>query len=81
MNSRSKTLKLGKWWLTHIKYIIPAILIMIWIGGMHELMALKTPESIIVLIVLTSILIISSVILTLSPVKSKDWFETEERIK
>lgn len=81
MNSRSKTLKIGNWWLVHIKYIIPMILIAIWIGGIGGVLTFTTPDSLIVLTVLTLILIISSVAFTLYPAKSKDWFETEERIK
>ena len=81
MKSRSKTFKLGKWWLIHVKYIIPILLTIIWFGGIYELMKLKSTESLIVLITLTSILIISSAILTILPYKSNDWFKTEERIK
>lgn len=79
LNSRSKTIKLGKWWLFEVKYFIP-ILFVIWIG-VHELMAIKTTESVIILIVLTLITIISSLIFTIAPPKTKDWFETDERIK
>ena len=81
MKSRSKTFKLGKWWLIHVKYIIPILLTIIWFGGIYELMKLKSTESLIVLITLTLILIISSAILTILPYKSNDWFKTEERIK
>ncbi len=80
-NSRSKIFKLGKWWLAEVKYIIPILLIVIWFGGLSELMAMKTTESAIVLIVLALILVIFSLIFTLLPEKSKDWFETEERVK
>ncbi|WP_407453007.1 sodium-dependent transporter [Methanobrevibacter sp.] len=80
-NSRSKTFKIGKWWLAEVKYIIPLLLIVIWFGGLYELIAMKTTESAIVLIVLALILVIFSLIFTLLPEKSKDWFKTEERVK
>ncbi len=80
-NSRSKTFKIGKWWLTEVKYIIPLLLIVIWFGGLYELITMKTTESAIVLIVLALILVIFSLIFTLLPEKSKDWFKTEERVK
>lgn len=80
MNGRSKNFKLGRLWLLQVKYIIPILLIVIWFGGLYELIAMKTTESVMILIVLTSILIISSVIFTLLPAKSEDWFKTEERI-
>ena len=80
MNGRSKNFKLGRLWLLQVKYIIPILLIVILFGGLYELIAMKTTESVMILIVLTLILIISSVIFTLLPAKSEDWFKTEERI-
>ena len=80
MNGRSKHFKLGKWWLSHVKYIIPILLVVIWFGGLYELVAMKTTESLIILIVLGLILIISSLIFSLAPAKSEEWFKTEERI-
>lgn len=81
LNSRSKTLKLGKWWLILVKYIIPVLLIIIWFGGLYEILSEGITEYVVVLIVLASILLIASAIFTLLPSKSEDWFETEERIK
>ena len=81
MNGRSKHFKLGKWWVMHVKYIIPILLVVIWFGGLYELISMKTAESVMILIVLALILIISSLIFTLVPAKTKEWFKTEERIK
>ena len=81
LNNSSKTFKVGKWWLAEVKYIIPALLVVIWFGGLYELIAMKTTESAIVLIVLALILVILSLIFTFLPEKSKDWFKTEERVK
>ena len=81
LNNRSKTLKLGKWWLWHVKYIIPILLVIIWFGGLYELLGVKTTESGLILLVLALILVSISLIFTLLPAKSKDWLKTEERIK
>ena len=81
LNNRSKKLKLGKWWLWHVKYIIPILLVIIWFGGLYELLGVKTTESGLILLVLALILVIISLIFTLLPAKSKDWLKTEERIK
>ncbi len=81
LNSRSKTFKLGKWWLLHVKYVIPILLVIIWFGGMHELLSIKTPESVMIVIVLALILIIASWIFTRMPAKSQEYFETQERIE
>ena len=81
MNGRSKHFKLGKWWLVHVKYIIPILLVVIWFGGLYELISMKTTESVMILIVLALILIVSSLIFTFVPAKTKEWFKTEDRIK
>ena len=81
MNGRSKHIKLGKWWIMHVKYIIPILLVLIWFGGLYELITMKTTESVMILIVLALILVISSLIFTILPARSEDWFKTEERIK
>ena len=76
----SKSFKISKLWLAEVKVIIPILLVVIWFGGLYELMSVKSTDSIIILIVLTLILVISSIIFTLLPSKSKKWFETEDRI-
>ena len=81
MNGRSEHFKIGKWWIVHVKYIIPILLVVIWFGGLYELISMKTTESVMILIVLALILIVSSLIFTFVPAKTKEWFKTEERIK
>ena len=81
MNGRSEHFKIGKWWIVHVKYIIPILLVVIWFGGLYDLISMKTTESVIILIVLALITIISSLIFTFVPAKTKEWFKTEERIK
>ena len=81
LNGRSKTFKLGKWWLFEVKYVIPILLIVIWNGGLYELLNVKTTEAVMIIIVLALITLISSLIFTLAQPKSDDWFKTEERIK
>ena len=81
LNSKSKSLKIGKWWLTHVKFITPIFLIIVWVGGIFELLALKTTGSLIIIGVIATILLVVSLILTLLPPKSDDWYELEERIK
>ena len=33
LNKKTRILKIGKWWTVTVKYIIPIVLIIIWIGG------------------------------------------------
>ena len=81
LNERSKSIKINKLWLIQVKYVIPVILIVIWIGGLFDLMSIHDVGSMIIIMVLGLITIIASLIFTKLPAKSKDWFETEERIK
>lgn len=81
LNSKSKTLKLGKWWLALIKYIIPILLFIIWFGGIREALKTQSIEYIAIMCVLFAFLLISSLILTKRKAKAKDWLEIEERIE
>ena len=81
LNARSKSLKLGRWWLLLVKYIIPVLLIVIWMGGIYEIIALGTVEHAIVLAILSAILLCLAAAFTIMSAKSDDWFKTGERIK
>jgi NSS family neurotransmitter:Na+ symporter len=81
MNSKSNSLKLGRWWLVLVKYVIPVLLTVIWVGGLYELIIKGTWEYLAVLIVLAVILLVVSLVFTLRPAKSDKWFEAEERIE
>lgn len=80
LNSKSKTIKLGKIWLNHVKYIIPVLLSIIWIGGMYSLILDSSTTYVILLLILFAILMSSTLILTKLPAKSKDWYKIKERI-
>lgn len=81
LNSKSRSLKIGRWWLVLVKYVIPVLLSVIWIGGLFELIAGGNWEFLEILIVLAAILLTFSFIFTLRPASSPDWFEAEERIE
>ena len=81
LNERSGSIKIGKIWLFMVKYIIPILLIVIWVGGMIDIFALDSIEYIIVFAILGVILIVSSIIFSLLPAKTEEWFKTGERIK
>jgi len=80
LNNKSKTFKLGKGWLFHVKYIIPILLTVIWVGGLLDLFEMKTKETILIQTILLILLITTSIIFTLLPAKTETWFETKERI-
>ena len=81
LNSKSKTLKLGKCWIMIVRYVVPVLISVIWLGGVYELAATGSWELISLLILLSIIVMTLALIFTVLPPKFKNWFETEERIQ
>ena len=81
LNSKSKTLKLGKWWIILLKYLIPILLCILWIGGITDIIKDTNNQYILIFVILLVILLIFTLILTVLRPKSQNWFKTEERIK
>lgn len=80
-NSRTRLLKIGKWWVVTVRFIIPIILVLIWFGGLYEIISTETTEHLIILIGLTITSLIVSLILTKLPARSRNWFKIKERIE
>ena len=79
LNRNSKSIKLGKTWLIVVKYILPIVVLIVWIGGMIDILSTASFETIIFIIGLTIILLGTTAVLTFLPAKSPDWEDTEER--
>ena len=80
LNARSKTIKLGKWWLVIVKFILPIFIAVVWIGGMIDVINNSTSDQLIFTVIVAAILLISTVIFTVLPAKSPDWDDVEERL-
>ena len=80
LNKNSKTLKIGKWWIVAIKYIIPIVLGFVWVGGLFGVISSGSFVELSILAILAVILIGFTVILKKLPAKSKDWDETQQRL-
>ena len=80
LNSRSKTIKLGKWWLIIVKYILPIFISIVWIGGMIDVINSSSPDQMIFTLASAILLLGASLVFTLLPAKTDDWNETEERV-
>ena len=80
LNARSKTLKLGKWWLVVVKYILPIVVTIIWIGGMVDAISNSNFEILVFTILSAAVLLIASFIFTIRPAKNPDWDNVEERV-
>ncbi len=80
-NSHSKAFKIGNWWILIVRYLIPVVLIVIWLGGVYEILITGTQQHLTLLMLLTVISLIMAYIFTKLPAKSDDWLKVEERIK
>ena len=80
LNARSKTIKIGKWWIAIVKYILPIVISVIWIGELIEIMRNGTFEQLIVTVILAAILLVSCLIFTILPAKDQDWDKIDERV-
>jgi NSS family neurotransmitter:Na+ symporter len=80
MNSRTKTIKLGKWWLIIVKYILPIFISIVWVGGMIDVINNGSMDQLNFTIVTAALLLIVTLIFTLLPPKNKDWDKAEERV-
>ena len=80
LNSKSKTIKLGKWWLLIVKYILPIFISIIWIGGMFDVAHSGSFDQLNFTIVSAIVLLVATLIFTILPAKNPDWDNAEERV-
>nr|WP_295000772.1 sodium-dependent transporter [uncultured Methanobrevibacter sp.] len=80
LNSRSKSIKLGKWWLVVVKYVLPIFVVVIWIGGLIDVIKSGTNDQLIFTVISAAILLIATLIFTILPAKNPDWDNAEERV-
>jgi len=81
LNERSKSIKVGTWWLVIIKVILPACILIFWVGNFVDDVVKKgTTPKIVVFIVTTIIMIGISTIFTLLKPTNRFWKEAENRL-
>lgn len=80
LNARSRTIKLGKWWLVIVKYVLPIVISIVWIGGMIDVINNSTIDQLNFTIVSAIILLGATLIFTLLPAKDPEWDNVEERV-
>lgn len=76
-NEKSK-FQIGNWWEKIIKYVLPFVIIFIWIGGIGEILTYGNFISIGIKLILSGIIIILPMILTIMPVKNKNFKISEK---
>ena len=80
LNSRSKTIKLGSWWLVVVKYILPIFIAIIWIGGLIDVINAGTFDQLVFTAISAAILLIATLVFTVLPAKNPEWENAEERV-
>ena len=71
INENSK-IKVGKTWTRVIKYILPFILLILWISGVMDVVKLKDVNEMIIQAIITILIIVVPIILSKLPAKDKD---------
>ena len=80
MNSKSKTITLGRWWLVIVKYILPIFISIVWIGGMFDVAGSGSFDQLNFTIVSAIFLLAVTLILTVLPAKNPEWDNIDERV-
>ena len=80
LNERTRTIKVGKWWLVIVKYILPIAISVIWIGGMFDVASSGSFDQMIFTIISAVILLAATLVFTLLPSKNPDWDRSDERV-
>ena len=80
LNAKSKSIKLGKWWLVVVKYVLPIFIAIVWAGGILEVISSGSMLELAILAILTVILLGATFIFTKLPAKSGEWDEVKQRL-
>ena len=80
LNAKSKSIKLGKWWLVVVKYVLPILIAIVWVGGILEVISSGSMLELAILVILTVILLGATFIFTKLPAKSGEWDEVKQRL-
>ena len=80
LNSRSRTIKLGRWWLVIVKYILPIFISIVWIGGLIDVINSSSIDQLNFTIASAALLLVATLIFTILPPKNEDWTKTEDRV-
>ena len=80
LNAKSKSIKLGKWWLVVVKYVLPIFIAIVWVGGILEVISSGSMLELAILAILTIILLGATFIFTKLPAKSDEWDEVKQRL-
>ena len=73
LNSNSKYIKIGKGWVFIVKYILPLFILIIWIGGMSNVISSYSFDKLIITISVVVLIFVICLILTLKKPTNSQW--------
>ena len=80
LNSRSRTIKLGRWWIVIVKYILPIFISIVWIGGLIDVINSSSIDQLNFTIASAALLLVATLVFTILSPKNEDWNKTEDRV-
>ena len=80
LNSNSKSLKLGRWWVVIVKVVLPIVVAVVWIGGLVDFVGTVSNTQLIFTAITAAILLGATIIFTLLPARNPEWDDVEERV-
>lgn len=79
LNSKSKSIKIGKIWLFIVKFILPLFISIIWIGGMSSAFNNYSFDKMVITVSTALLLFAITLALTLKKATNPKWDEINER--
>ncbi|ORX82462.1 Na+-dependent transporter SNF family [Anaeromyces robustus] len=80
LNARSKSIKVGTWWIVIIRFILPVCIAVFWVGSLIDTIKDGNVAKTIVFIITTLIMVVISAIFTIIKPTNKHWDEAENRL-
>lgn len=77
LNSKSKSIKIGKGWLFIVKYLLPICILIIWVGGMINIIQEYSFERLVITSFFAISIFIVTLILTLKKPTNPEWNEID----
>jgi NSS family neurotransmitter:Na+ symporter len=80
LNDRSKSIKLGWWWLAIIRVILPIIIIVIWFGTLYEMFSNGSVAQTVIFGISTIVIFGVTAVFTFLKPTNKSYDEVENRL-
>ena len=73
LNSRSKSIRVGRGWLFIVKYLLPVCVSIIWVGAMINILQDYSFERLVITLIFTVVMVVVCLVLTLKKPTNPNW--------